>query len=144
MIYIGADHNGYRVKEKLKKYLTTKDLKWEDCGAFRYVKTDDYPDFASAVAKKVVKGGLGVLICGSGHGMVVAANKIKGAYAMMATTSTSAYNGRHDDYINVLALSVWQNSFEQMKKIILKFNATKLGRHPRYVRRFKKVKKLER
>ena len=146
MIYLGADHNGFQTKEKLKKYLTAKKIEWQDCGAFKYEKSDDYPDFARDVAKKIAKdkGSLGILLCGSGHGMVVAANKVKGAYAMMATSPSSAYNGRHDDYINILALAVWQISFEQMKKVILKFSKTIPGKDKRYVRRFKKVKRLER
>ena len=81
MIYIGADHRGYKLKEALKDYLKELNLEYEDLGALQIIFDDDYPDYAILVAKKVSENpreNRGILICGSGVGVDIVANKFKG------------------------------------------------------------------
>ena len=80
MIYIGSDHRGFALKEKLKEKLTEWGYDYEDVGPFEYDKDDDYPDFAKLVGEKVAasEDSKGILICGAGVGVVVTSNKIKG------------------------------------------------------------------
>jgi len=144
MLYLGADHNGFQLKQQLKTFLNKKKVKYEDCGAFQYNKTDDYPDFAFAVGKKVGPQDLGVLFCGSGHGMVIAANKLKGVRAIMPLNADSARDGRRDDHANVLVMAAWECNMTTTKKILQAFLSTKPGKHPRYLRRLDKIKKIER
>jgi len=144
MLYLGADHNGFKLKEQIKKYLQGKGVEFFDCGAFALNKADDYVDFAVLVAKKInPQKDLGLLLCGSGHGMVIAANKISGIRAIMPISAKSASDGRRDDHANILVIAAWEFGFAQAKKIIASFLKTKKGNAPRYLRRLKKVKKLE-
>ena len=84
MIYLGADHAGFKLKEEIKRYLDRLGLAYKDLGNFVFDPDDDYPDFAELVAKCVAKEkrSRGILICGTGQGMALAANKVKGAYAL--------------------------------------------------------------
>ena len=80
-IFIGADHRGYELKERLKQWLLSQQLIVVDCGNVRLDPGDDFPVFAHAVAQQVVANDdhRGILICGSGAGVVIAANKVPGA-----------------------------------------------------------------
>jgi ribose 5-phosphate isomerase B len=91
-IYLGADHRGFELKEKLKSFLRDLGFDYQDLGASIYNKEDDYPDFAKLVGEKVVAdlGSRGILICGSGIGIAIAANKIKGVRAGTALKSEQA------------------------------------------------------
>ena len=83
-IYLGADHRGYELKEKIKQYLLDKNYQVIDLGNNQYDAGDDYPDFAKLVGEKIsVNSDIdrGILVCGSGIGMVIAANKFKGVRA---------------------------------------------------------------
>lgn len=76
-IYIGSDHLGFKLKEIIKKFLTSESYKVEDLGPYEYDYNDDYPDYAVKVCEKVLKAnGKGILICGLGQGMDRVANKI--------------------------------------------------------------------
>lgn len=143
MLYLGADHNGYFLKERIKKYLRLARKDFTDCGAEDFVKTDDYVDFAVGVGKKMKSNDLGVLFCGSGHGMVIAANKIKGIRAILADSPRSATFGRRDDHANVLVVAAWLTNFAQVKNILTAFLKTKPGLAGRYLRRLKKIRRLE-
>lgn len=145
MIYIGADHRGYELKEKLKTFLGELGYDYEDMGAFEYNKDDDYPDFAKAVAEKVVQGGSnkGILICGSDIGMAAAANKIKGIRAGGATIPEQVAAAVHDDNINVLSVSADFVDEIQAEELIKTFLETKFGGDEKYVRRINKIKELE-
>ena len=141
--YLGADHNGYALKEQIKRYLTTKKIPVQDLGAERLVARDDYPDYAIAVARKVAAGGQGILVCGSGHGMAIAANKIDGARAALCATPFSAKMAKHDDHANILVLASWENNFAQVKKIIAAWLTAQPSRVPRHLQRIKKITRLE-
>lgn len=88
MLYLGADHAGFQLKEN-KKYLETNNIKFQDLGNHKLVKTDDYPDFAKLVATAVSRNKThqGILICGSGQGMCTTANKFKKFAPHSATLS---------------------------------------------------------
>ncbi|MBI4054266.1 MAG: RpiB/LacA/LacB family sugar-phosphate isomerase [Candidatus Doudnabacteria bacterium] len=143
MLYLGADHNGYFLKERLKYHLARLRVRFFDCGARALKQGDDYVDFSNAVTAKIDRGDYGILVCGSGHGMVIAANKIPGIRAIMPLDPRSARFGRHDDHANVLVLAAWQMNLDAAKKIVRVFLTTKTGRAQRYIRRLNKIRKLE-
>lgn len=105
-VAIGADHAGYELKEWLKKRLETSGYEIVDVGAHTYDLQDDYPDFAAAVARVVAAGSVekGILVCGSGVGACIAANKIKGARACLCHDIYSAVQGVEHDDMNLLCL----------------------------------------
>jgi ribose 5-phosphate isomerase B len=145
-IYIGADHRGFELKDKLKSWLTDWGYPFEDMGAFSYNKEDDYPDFAEVVAKKVATefGSRGILICGSDIGIAIAANKIKGIRAGGATISEQVKAAVNDDDLNILSVSADFLNEEQAKEIIKVFLETKFGGEEQYTRRINKIINLER
>ena len=105
MLAIGCDHGGYRLKEELKKYLEEIGLEYKDYGTFNEERTD-YPIYAKEVAKAVSDGECekGVLICRSGHGMAIVANKFRGVRAAAIVSEDDARFAKADDDINVLTL----------------------------------------
>lgn len=145
MIYIGSDHRGFALKEKIKKYLTEWGYDYEDLGPFEYNKDDDYPNFGEAVARKVSadKGGRGILICGSGVGIDVAANKIDGVRAGTISEPEQARASVHDEDLNVLSLSADFLSEDKAVQIAKAFLEAKYGKEERYERRLEEIKKIE-
>lgn len=155
MIYLGADHRGYELKEKIKKWLFEWGYKYEDMGAFEYDKDDDYPDFATATAKAValslpkgsnqLKGesSRGILICGSGIGIAVAANKIKGIRAGTGTGTKQIISAVNDEDLNILALPADYISENEAKEIVKSFLEAKFSGEERHARRINKITNLE-
>lgn len=108
-VYIGADHGGFVVKEQLKEQLRSEGFDVEDLGAVALDESDDYPIFGQAVAEAVAKntGSRGIALCRSGHGMVIAANKVDGARAILAAPSRDwVVQGVENDDANVLTFGV--------------------------------------
>ena len=107
-IYIGADHNGFERKKQLSDYLQRNGYEVVDEGDSSFQPEDDFPQFAAAVALKIIgdndDDAKGILICGSGQGMAMAANRFKGIRAIVAATSDDARWGRNDNNANVLSL----------------------------------------
>ncbi|TSC74637.1 MAG: ribose 5-phosphate isomerase B [Parcubacteria group bacterium Gr01-1014_44] len=149
MIYLGADHRGFQLKEKIKKWLSEWGYQYEDLGALEYEENDDYPDFATAVGKAVAlslsKGdsARGVLICGSGIGVAVAANKIKGIRAGTVAKPEQAQWAVDDEDLNVLGLSAKSLSDDEAQAIVKTFLGTKFSGAERHIRRINKIKELE-
>ena len=152
MIYLGADHAGFELKEKVKEYLKQKGLEVEDLGAHTLDKNDDYPDYAKAVADKVAAdpSAKGILLCGSAEGICIAANKIKGIRAVAVWTTMSARLSREHNDANVLCLSGGQTltpipgtSFEDAKEIIDTWLSTPFSGEERHLRRINKISDLE-
>ncbi len=145
-IYFGADHAGYRLKEKLKKFVEELGHEAVDAGAFSLIKDDDYPDFViPAVRAAVATGGRAIVLGGSGIGECVAANKIKGSRAALAFDAYTAKMSRLDNDANVLCLggrtaAAKGNAAEKIVKIFL---ATKFSGAERHKRRLKKIAELE-
>jgi glycine hydroxymethyltransferase len=134
---LGADHGGMELKETLKSFLRERGLTVSDFGATAKDPADDYPDFAKSVADAVAAGKaeLGLLVCTSGVGMSITANKVSGVRAaLVGDEETAALCRQHND-VNVLCLSGKKTPAELGKKILAAFIAAKFegGRHERRV-----------
>ena len=106
MIYLGADHAGFHLKEELKKYLQELGYQYEDLGNKSLDPKDDYPDFALEVAKKVAETNeKGILICATGIGMCLAANKIKGIRGAVGWDEFTVLQSREHNDANILCLA---------------------------------------
>lgn len=144
-IYLGADHAGFALKEKIKKWLTKQKIAFIDLGDKKLRPTDDYPDYAVKVAKAVVKDkSLGILLCGSAQGVCITANKIKGIRAIVPFNPREAVLGRKHEDANIICLSGWFFTLMKAKKMIGLFLNTPFSGEARHVRRINKIKKLER
>lgn len=146
MIYIGADHGGYELKEKVKKYLEEKGRQFVDVGAHEVDPEDDYPDYAFAVAEKVRDGGpedFGVLISVNRIGTTVAANKIKGVRAAAGYSEDAVKSGRSDIDANVLCLSGEKQTTDEVIHLIDTFLNTPFSFDERHVRRLSKIQRRE-
>ncbi len=144
-VYLGADHRGFELKEKLKTWLTENGHQVEDCGAHEQVLRDDYVDFATEVSRRTVneQGSRGILICGSGAGMDISANKINGTRCTIGFNIEQVKAARNDDNINVLALASDFIFFEDAKALIDIFLLTAFDPTDSHARRLEKIKNLE-
>ena len=144
-IVIGADHAGFALKETLAAELRAAGHELLDVGAHEYVATDDYPDFASAVARAVVagQGAKGILVCGSGVGASIAANKIKGARACLCHDIYSAVQGVEHDDMNILCLGGQIIGPALARQLVKGFLAAQFDTAERFQRRLDKVIALE-
>lgn len=145
-LVISADHAGFSLKEEVRAYLTKAGHEVADLGAYNGNNPDDYPDFAEKVGEALLRGDAqrGILICGSGVGVCVAANKIPGIRAGMCHDTYSAHQGVEHDDMNVLVLGAriigpalayeLADSFIKAKFIV---------NEERFTRRFNKVKAIE-
>ena len=142
-IVIGADHRGFRLKEKMKELLS-KDYEVIDVGT-NSDEIVDYPDIASALVKPILSGECdkGVLICGSGVGGSVAASKYKGIRAATCHDNFSAHQGVEDDDMNVLCIGSGIVGPSLAIDIINTFLKAKFLGAERYIRRLNKIKKIE-
>lgn len=144
MIYIAADHRGFRLKEEIKKWLETELYEFRDLGAYEYDKEDDYPLYAIKIGETVIKeNARGILICGSGAGASIAANKVKGIRAGLCTSVRQAASARSDDNINLLCLSADWVSVEDNQKITDTFLKTPFSSEERHIRRINQIKDYE-
>lgn len=145
VIYLGADHAGFKLKEQIKKYLLGLNFELKDLGALKFNKYDDYPDFGFKVAKAVAKNksSKGILICGSSFGVCIAANKVKGIRAVSIDNMKDAKLSRQHNDANILCLSGWNLKFDLAKKIIVVWLKTKFSNAPRHKRRLAKIRKIE-
>ncbi|PIN85162.1 MAG: ribose 5-phosphate isomerase B [Candidatus Diapherotrites archaeon CG11_big_fil_rev_8_21_14_0_20_37_9] len=142
-IYLGADHAGYNLKEKIKKYLLENGFVTDDLGTYSE-KSVDYPEFGVKVAKEVVKDkrSLGIIVCGTGVGISIAANKVKGARAAnLSDEKTAALVHEHND-ANILAFGARVITFPKAKKLIEAFLKAKPNKVARHKRRVKQLNKL--
>lgn len=117
-VFLGADHAGFEFKEKIKELLIKKKIEVEDCGTYTNEHTD-YPDYAFIVGRHVVEhNGLGILICGTGAGMCIAANKVPGVRAAVGYDEYSAKMSREHNHSNILCLRAREITFAKVKKIV--------------------------
>ena len=143
-IALGADHAGFEEKERLKPLLKELGVEFEDFGA---VSTDsvDYPDFAANVAHKVAGGEFdrGLLVCGSGTGMAIAANKVRGIRAAVAWNEETAKLAREHNDANILALGARTTRAEEIPKIVRAWIDAKFagGRHEKRVEKIGELEK---
>jgi len=146
MIYLGADHRGYYLKEKIKEFLISQKIPFKDLGNFSYERNDDYPDFAGLVAKKVSqspKTSFGIIICGSGQGVNIVANKYPKIRAALCLSRWMAQKARQDDDSNVLSLAADLTDAQTAFNIVKTFVATKFSKKNRYQKRLQKITKIE-
>jgi ribose 5-phosphate isomerase B len=146
MLYLASDHGGLALKENVKKYLLAQSVSFVDMGPYKLDPADDYPDYAKRVAQKIAINparDIGLLLCRSGQGMCVAANKVKGVRAVSAWNEKLAFSTRNDDFANILCLAGDYLKPSQAKKILHKFITTPFSSAPRHKKRINKIKKLE-
>lgn len=146
LIYIGADHQGFQLKDALKKFLKERGYEIIDVGNDKYDENDDYPDFAVLVARQVAQDVFtrrGVLICGSGAGVDITANKFKDIRSVLAASPDQAYLSRKDDDTNVLSLAAEFTNEEAAKKILSVWLSTPFSGGERYKRRIEKIRNIE-
>ena len=142
-IYIGCDHQGARIKDDIIKYIKSNGFDVE-ASLLENNDTDDYPDFAYDVCEKVLaNNGLGILICGTGIGMSIAANKIDGIRCARVVDEDDAFTCKNHNGANVIAFSV-NLPKEEIEKIIDAFLVTKNPNEERHLRRISKVEQIER
>ncbi|MEN3046023.1 MAG: ribose 5-phosphate isomerase B [Candidatus Hydrothermales bacterium] len=132
-VALGADHRGYRLKEIIKKFLIERDYEVIDLGGFSEESTD-YPDFAIKVGEKIKEkeADFGILICMTGIGMVIAANKVKGVRAALCRDEEDAYLARAHNNANILTLGAKDlKDVKEIESIVFKFLTTPFegGRH---------------
>jgi ribose 5-phosphate isomerase B len=143
-VVVGADHAGFDLKESMKRHIESLGHTVLDVGTN---STDpvDYPDFARAVGEAVVRGDAerGVLICGSGVGANIAANKIPGIRSAICHDSYSAHQGVEHDDMNVLTLGSRIIGEELAKELVWHFLHAQFSKAERHVRRLNKVKQIE-
>lgn len=145
MLYIGADHRGYKLKESLKSKLSSLGFEVVDIGNSKYQEDDDYPDFAVMVAKKVAtdSSSKGVVICGSGVGVDIAANKVKGVRCALVFDEKRAVQSRAHEDANVIALAADILDEEEAFKVVRAFLSTDFSNGERHLRRISKLKSLD-
>lgn len=141
-IYIGADYKGFERKNELVKFLNSKGYEVTDVGAYSYHEGDDFNDPAIAVARAVrreIGGAKGILICGSGHGMTIQANRFKGIRATLCDSVDSVISASKHDDANVLCLSSDRVDEKLAKEIVETFLTTKFEPLERRVRRMNRL-----
>tara|TARA_B100000029_G_C17245116_1_gene840552 strand:- start:353 stop:778 length:426 start_codon:yes stop_codon:yes gene_type:complete len=136
-IFIASDHAGYNLKENIKKSLIKKNKKIMDLGP-KNSNSVDYPDYAHLLSKKIKKDNIGILICGSGIGMSMVANRHRNVRAALCHSSKSAFLSRKHNNANVITLGARLTTKKVALKYIDKFINTSFegGRH---LRRIKKI-----
>jgi ribose 5-phosphate isomerase B len=145
-LVIGSDHAGFPLKEEVRDYLAKAGHEVVDLGAYKIEPLDDYPDYAEKVGLAVKRGDAprGIVICGSGVGVCVAANKIPGIRAGMCHDTYSAHQGVEHDDMNVIVLGARvigpSLAFECVNAFV---GASFIAGEERFVRRFKKVLAIE-
>jgi ribose 5-phosphate isomerase B len=147
MIYIGADHRGLELKAKINQWLANREYEFEDLGPYEFDRNDDFVDYAIQVAQKVSRSPentRGIVICGSGVGASIAANKVKGIRCGLGFEEDQVYAARKDDNINILALAA--DNVDEIKavELIEKFLETEFVKSENYQRRVEKIKRYER
>ncbi len=145
-VYLGADHAGFDLKESLKSHLERKGFVIEDLGAQKFVASDDYPEYAAAVAKAVRAhpGSFGILSCGNAEGVCIAANKFDGIRAGIGFSREAAKTMRYDDNANVLCLPGRLPTIHDPLSIAETFLAVPFSAAERHERRLKQVEQIER
>ena len=147
-IFIGADHQGFALKDKIEVYLAKRNYPVEDVGALQYDKDDDFPPIAAAAALKIIGSEdddpRAILICGGGQGMAMAANRFTGIRAVVIDNVEDAKLSRHDNDSNVLSLSakLMENNDELWQEIVETWLNTKFSGKERFIRRNKQLDEL--
>lgn len=145
-IAISGDHAGLELKNHIKDYVADLGHEAVDHGAFEYDADDDFPDFAAPVARAVAAKDVdrGIIVCGSGVGASVVANKVPGVRAAICHDTYSAAQGVQHDDMNVLCLGARIVGVALAEAVVDAFLGAEMDTHPRFQRRLDKILKLER
>ena len=143
-IAIGADHGGFDLKQEIAAYLRKQGHTVRDVGAYDD-QPSDYPDFALAVAEEILgkKAVRGILVCGSGVGACIAANKIPGIRASVIHDTFSAHQGVEDDAMNVLCLGARIIGPRLAEEVVAAFINARFSKAQRHRKRLQKVREIE-
>ncbi len=143
-IAVGGDHAGFGLKEELRKFLGNLGHEVEDCGTCSE-ESVDYPDFSQRVGEAVRDGKAerGIVVCGSGVGACIAANKIKGVRAGICHDTYSAHQGVEHDDMNVLCLGARVIGIEVARELVRNFAEARFTNEERHRRRLNKVLAIE-
>ena len=146
MIYLGADHCGFRVKEEIKRYLGKLGYYFQDLGNEVFDPEDDYSDFGERVASRISQNpkNQGILFCSSGIGMTIFANKFKGVRAGLCFNEKMAELSKSHNNTNILCIPADFLSLAKIKKIVKIWLETKFSGQERHRRRLEKIRKSER
>lgn len=141
MLYIGADHGGFLLKEKLKEWFKEVGYHGQDLGASKLNEEDDFIDYGLDVGQMVAVAtdAMGIVICRNGVGMDIVANRFKEVRCVLGFDEGQVERARADDDVNVLALPADYIDFELAKKLVKKFLDTKFSGESRYKRRLAKL-----
>lgn len=144
-IYLGADHRGFELKNQVKSWLLDNGFEVKDLGASEFIKTDDFVEYAVSVGQNVSqnKDSKGIVICGSGAGVEIAANKVEGVRCSLGQSKEQIQKAREDDDINVLALSSDFTNTQIAKDLIDSFLQTDFVSNDNHNRRIEKISNLE-
>jgi ribose 5-phosphate isomerase B len=144
-IVIGSDHGGFAMKQALVAWLTTRGETVVDLGPVRLDLEDDYPVIASAVANQIHQDPtlLGILLCRSGQGVTIVANKFPGVRAILAWNQAVAVAGRRDDAANILALPADYVTSHEAEKIVGAWLAAVPNNADPYSRRLREIRRIE-
>ena len=143
-IYLGADHRGFDTKEKIKGWLNDWGYEYSDMGAYEYDPKDNYTLFAEKVALGISQSkSKGVLICGSGVGVDVVANKFDGIRAAIGKSPEQVGAGRNDDDMNILVIAADYTKESEAKEMLRVFLATKFSGKERHKSRLAEIKNIE-
>lgn len=144
-VYLGADHRGYKLKEKLKTWLNELQYDFKDLGAYEFNKKDNYTLYAEKVGSIVgkEKGSRGILLCGSGVGVDIVANKFDGVRASVGKSKEQIKAGRNDDDMNILVIAADFTSKEEAKGMLKVFLKTKFSQKERFKKRLEDIKRIE-
>ncbi len=146
VIYLGADHRGFALKEVLKESLRMAGYSVTDLGSAVLDAEDDYPDIAEKLARRVSvesETARGILLCGSGVGVSVVANKFPNIRCALVGSPDQAFDSRNDDDANILALGANYLDENLAKKIVVTWLATPFSGDPKHKRRIDKISALE-
>ena len=145
IVAVGMDHGGFALKRTILDAIRDAGHEPLDCGAFEIAPEDDYPDFAERVARAVLDGRAerGVLLCGSGVGASVAANKFVGIRAALCHDTFSAHQGVEDDQMNVLTLGARVIGPSLAAELVATFLRAQFSGAERHRRRLDKIKAFE-
>ena len=144
-VAIGLDHAGFHIRDLVLEHVVTLGHEVIDEGAYHYDAKDDFPDFAEAVADRVASGDAdrGVVVCGSGVGACIAANKVAGIRAGTCHDTYSAHQGVEHDDMNILCIGSRIIGAEVVKEVISAFLSAEFIDEEKYQRRLKKVLSIE-
>jgi len=141
-LFLAADHRGFSLKEQIKQHLVAQGHSIVDCGAFTYNPDDDEVDFGSEAVRQMRPEDRAILLCGSGHGMDITANRFSHIRAILGFNQEVIQMGREHEDANVLVIPAGWTSENQAIIMIETFLTTPFSGKERYIRRLEKIKKL--